>query len=544
MGGFRWVWTATEEGNWHPVTWLSHMLDVQVFGLHAGGHHFVSLLFHVANTSLLFLALREWTGAIWRSAFVAALFALHPLHVESVAWAAERKDVLSTFFGILALRAWTRHVRRPSRGGMISVAVLLALGLMSKPMLVTFPFVLLIMDFWPLGRWRGHLFPPTTLWLEKTSLFALAAVSGIVTYVVQSRAGAVAPIEHFAFVLRAANALVAYASYLAKTIMPTGLAVFYPHLSTLPAASKLIGAAAVVTAFSLLAIVGRRRHPALLVGWLWYLGTLIPVIGLVQVGAQSMADRYTYLPLVGFFIMMAWSLPGTATRRRTVRIALPAGVILFISTLAVISHRQAGYWRDGRRLFDHALAVTQRNFVAHLSLGNILLQSGDLAGASEHYREALALRPDLEDVHNQLGNVAFRQGRLPEAKLHYLEALAIRPGFATAQHNLGLVYLNEGKFDDAIARFREALLLRPDFADPLVLMGVAFEKLGRNEEAARNYRTAIGMRADYTDAYLKLAALQARMGDRGGARESYRAVLAFDPGSVAARTKLEALRED
>lgn len=381
--------------NWHPVTLLSHMLDVQLFGLNAAGHHGTSLLLHLVNVLLLFAVLREMTGAPGRSALVAALFAVHPTHVESVAWVAERKDVLSALFWILAMGAWTAWTRRPSIGRYLLVMLLMVLGLASKPMVVTLPFALLLLDLWPLDRlrlggWR--------LILEKLPLLALSAVSSLVTLRYQQTS--MVSLEILPWTFRLSNAAVSYAAYLGKTLLPRNLAVFYPIPLAIPA-WKVAGAVALLLAIAALAVfftVGRaRRSPWLLTGWLWFLGTLVPVIGLVQVGRQAMADRYLYLPSIGLFLALVWGIAEVA-RRRALRIAISAAALL---ALAIGTWRQTGTWKDSVTLYRHALAVTEDNYVAHVGLAKALTARQDWDGAAAQYRAALALRPEFREA--QLG---------------------------------------------------------------------------------------------------------------------------------------------
>ena len=377
----KWAWSSFYALNWHPLTWMSHTLDWRLFGPRPAGHHLTSLLLHVANTLLLFLVLVRATGATGRSAAAAALFGIHPLHVQSVAWVAERKDVLSTLFWMISMMAYVRYARAPSLPKYLVVAAAFALGLAAKPMLVTLPFALLLLDVWPLGRWgaRGARF----LLAEKLPLIALSAIFGAVTFAAQRSGGGIASAEVVPLGLRVSNALVSYVRYLGKTIWPRGLAIFYPHpLDTLPA-WQVLGAALFLTAVTLTAVRQRRGHPYLLFGWLWYVGTLVPVIGLVQVGAQAMADRYTYVPAIGVFVAACWGVAALLDRlmprrpaasRRWAAILGSAAVLL----LAVATRAEAGFWRDSRTLFEHALAATKNNYTAHTGLGSALAAKGSV----------------------------------------------------------------------------------------------------------------------------------------------------------------------
>ena len=395
--GLAWAMTAKVASNWHPLTMLSHMLDCQLFGLDPAGHHATSLLLHLANVLLLFAVLWRMTGAAGRSATVAALFAVHPTHVESVAWVAERKDVLSALFWILAMGAWARYARAPSAGRYLLVLLLMALGLMAKPMVVTLPFALLLLDVWPLDRlrlgWRRLL-------IEKLPLLALSAASSLITLRYQETS--LAPLGVVPWSLRATNALVSWAAYLGKLFLPRHLAVFYPIPLAIPA-WKVAGAALLLAAITALAVRWARREPWLLAGWLWFLGTLVPVIGLVQVGRQAMADRYTYIPSIGLFLAVVWSVAGLLREHRAA-LATAAGIVVL--ALAVTTRMQIGYWSDSATLFRHALAVTgDDNYLAHIGLGKALMGEKDWDGAAEQLRAALARYPYLIEARAGLAAV-------------------------------------------------------------------------------------------------------------------------------------------
>lgn len=402
--GFAWAWTANVANNWHPLTVLSHMLDCTLFGLNAAGHHGTSLLLHMANVLLLFEVLRRMTGAPWRSAAVAGLFAVHPLHVESVAWVAERKDVLSAFFWILAMGVWSRYARQPSVGRYLLVALMMTLGLMAKPMVVTLPFALLLLDVWPLRRMR-------TGWLivEKLPLLALSAAASLVT--IRYQTTSLVPLEILPWRVRLANAAISYAVYLGKTVLPRKLAVFYPIPIEIPA-WKAVGAAVLIFALTALALWRAREVPWLLVGWLWFLGTLVPVIGLVQVGRQAMADRYTYIPSIGLFLAVCWGLPALVANRRW-RAALAGATVLILLLLTAATWVQVRHWSNSVTLFRHALAVTRGNYVAHVALAKALASRRDWAGAAEHYRAALRMRPRLREARLGLEEALSKSGREP-----------------------------------------------------------------------------------------------------------------------------------
>jgi hypothetical protein len=397
-----WALTANVANNWHPLTLLSHQLDCQLFGLDPAGHHATSLLLHLANTLLLFAVLRGMTGAVWRSAIVAALFAIHPAHVESVAWVAERKDVLSALFWILAMAAWMGYARRPSLGRYLLVALTMVLGLMAKPMVVTLPFALLLLDVWPLER-RGLGWK--RLIAEKLPLLALSAAASLVTLRYQRTS--LAPLDLVPWSLRIANAAVSYAAYLGKLLLPRNLAVFYPIPLAIPV-WQVAGAAALLAGLTALAVWKARRAPWLLIGWLWFLGTLVPVIGLVQVGRQAMADRYTYLPSIGLFVAIVWEIAALAGKRRAILATAAAAIV---ALLAAGTWKQAGTWHDSVALYRHALAVTRGNYVSHVGLAKALVAKRDWKGAAEQYRAALALRPGLTEARAGLAAV-LRAGEL------------------------------------------------------------------------------------------------------------------------------------
>jgi len=461
----RWAFTSFEMGNWHPLTWLSHMADCQVYGLNPRGHHFTSIFIHIVNTVLLFLLFARMTGALWRSALVAALFALHPLHVESVAWVAERKDVLSTLFFLLALLAYVRYVERPGLARYLAVCGAFALGLMAKPMLVTLPCVLLLLDYWPLGRWGspavGRLSPGQMI-LEKAPLLAMALISCLVTISAQQAGEAVASLTGIPAWYRLGNALIAYASYVGKTAWPSGLVAIYPLPLQFPAGT-LAWSALLLGGVSALAVLLARRAPYLAVGWLWYLGMLVPVIGLVQVGSQAMADRYTYIPLIGLFIMAAWGISELTAGWRLRRGVLTTAAVLSLSWFSVGSWRQIGYWQDSVTLYTHTLKFTGDNYMAHLDMGNALADQGRLDDAIKHYRRALQLNPALGHARNNLGIVLARQGSAHEALDQFQQALNSTPNDPELHFNMGVVLAGLGRFDEAVRHFAEAVRLRPDF---------------------------------------------------------------------------------
>jgi len=481
--GLVWAFTRSHASNWHPVTWLSHMLDCQFFGLNSGMHHLNNLIFHTANTLLLFLVLGRMTGALWRSAFVSALFALHPLHVESVAWVAERKDVLSTLFWMLTMWAYVRYSERPSPTRYLLIFPFFILGLMSKPMLVTLPFVLLLMDYWPLGRLQstlpekgGKLKTPKLAVLrliaEKIPLFVLVALLSVVTFLAQEEA--VQSLDNFHLKARIANGLVSYAAYIRKMFWPNDLSIFYPYPQTLQLWQATASGFFLITMTILFVRMGKRR-PFILVGWLWYLGTLFPVIGLVQVGTHAMADRYTYIPLIGLFIMIAWGIPDLLGnwlyRKQVLRIS--AGLLLVI--LAVCTWLQVRYWKDSIALFTHAIDVTDDNWMAHNNIGFPLVQQGRNIEAIAHFSEAVRIKPDYAEAHVNLANSYGLEGRFEEAKQHFFDAIRINPDLADAYMNLGVIFARQGNLDKAINHFAAALRVNPDDATTRLYLNRALQ---------------------------------------------------------------------
>jgi protein O-mannosyl-transferase len=498
----RWAFTATESHNWHPLTWLSLQLDYQLYGLRPWGYHLTSLLLHSANTVLLFLVFRWLTGAVWPSALVAALFAVHPLHVESVAWVAERKDVLSTFFGLCALAAYAGYVQRPGLLRYLPVLLAMALSLMAKPMLVTLPGVLLLLDYWPLGRLRigepvlgNHrttphhppLAKPASLALvlgEKVPLVALAVASGVVTVYAQNKGGAIQTLENLSFALRAGNAVVSYVAYLALTLWPAGLAPFYPHPRANLPAWQVAGAAVLLAGLTALVLAYRRQRPYLAVGWFWYLGTLLPVIGLVQVGDQALADRYTYVPLIGVFLLAAWGLSDLVTHRPGWEKPAAAAAAVALLACAVLTWHQIAYWHDSRSLWEHALRVTVDNHVAENNLASAFLTGkGSVEEAEQHLRRAVELKPDFWTGYASLGIVLDTQGRLDEAIDCYSQSLALQPDQTKTRNNLGVALGKKGKMDEAIAQFDEAIRLDPNFTEGYQNLALALARAGRLDEA-------------------------------------------------------------
>jgi len=490
LKSIKWAFISTHAANWHPVTWLSHIIDCQLFGLNPAGHHFTNLLLHIANTLLLFWVLKDMTAAIWQSAFVAAAFALHPLHVESVAWISERKDVLSTLFWLLTMAAYVRYVRQRSVIRYIGTLFLFALGLMAKPMLVTLPFVLLLLDYWPLNRLSRK-----TIY-EKIPFFALSAVSSVVTFLAQRSGGAVAHIDLLPLSMRLANTPVSYVKYIGKMFWPTKLAVLYPYYGEKLSAWLVVTSVLALLAVTILVIRLASKHRYLPVGWFWYLGTLVPVIGLVQVGNQPLADRYTYIPLTGLFIII-WVLPELLAGRRYRKLLLGLSATSVLLVLSVCTFSQVGRWRDSITLFEHAIAVTSYNFAAHYNLGVALASQGRANEAINHYRQAIKIRPDHFEAYSNLGNLLSEQGKLDEAIDNYRRALEFKPDDAVAHYNLGILLAQQGKFSDAIDNFNQALKAKPDYAEAYNNLGNTLLALGRLDEAVACYRQALHFKPDW-----------------------------------------------
>ena len=558
-----WAFTSGYAYNWHPLTWLSHMLDCQLFGLNPGGHHLTNLMLHLANTLLLFLLLNRMTSSLYRSALVAALFALHPLHVESVAWVAERKDVLSTLFWMLTMWTYLLYVEHPRLGRYLLTLVVFTLGLMAKPMLVTLPCVLLLLDYWPLdrlalrqpedsinsGAQKGLSSSPQRSFLlrlfwEKVPFFVLAAVSSAVTFLVQQSSGAVKSVESFPLSIRIANGLVSYVSYIYKMIWPQHLAVFYPHQgSSLP--MWLAGAAGLLLlGISVAVMRAGRRHPYLAVGWLWYLGTLVPVIGLVQVGLQEMADRYTYVPLIGLFIMIAWGIPELTRGWRYGRVVLRMAAGSLLAVLMVCTWMQLRHWRNNETLFKHALNTTANNFLAHDSLGNTLAQQGKIGEAIDHYSAALRIKPDYMNSHTNLGIALLQRGDVEQAITHFSAVLRYQSDSPEAHNNLGLAVARQGYVDRAIDHYFTAIRLKPDYPQAYNNLGNALASQGKFDQAINHYSEALRIKPEYAEAHSNLANALASQGRFKEAIDHYSQALQINPDNFEAHNNLGVVLAD
>jgi tetratricopeptide (TPR) repeat protein len=540
--------------NWHPVTMMSHMLDCQLYGLNAGGHHLTNVLLHTGSVLLLFLVLRRLTGFLWRSAFVAAVFAIHPLHVESVAWVAERKDVLSGLFFLLTVWAYARYVEKQSRvegrassagGGSLAldprrwtldyclVLLFFALGLMSKPMVVTLPFVLLLLDYWPLNRLSG--FTPKVLFrlvAEKIPLLALSGAACVATMVAQKEIIMPEPVA-----LRIGNAVVSYVIYLRQMVWPTGLAVLYPYPRALPG-WEIALTAGLLAAISAGVFLGRQRRPYLLMGWLWYLGMLVPAIGLVQSGLRAHADRYTYQPQIGLYFALTWWVADLSVGWRHRREVLGAGCLIILAALIFSACTQTMYWRNSESLWTHTLACTSDNDVAHNDLGYALFQKGRMDEAILHFQTALRIKPDYALACYNLGNALLQKGRRDEAMIRFQEALQIKPDYAEAHDNLGNLLLQNGRVDEAMVHYQKALQIKPDSAEAHNNLGNALFQKGRVDEAIAQCLAALQIKPDYADAHDNLGNLLLQKGNADEAIAQFKQALEIKPGFPEALNNL------
>jgi len=521
-----WAFTSGYASNWHPVTWISHMVDVELFDLNPQGHHLINLLLHTTNACLLFLFLNKITGAAWRSVVVAALFAIHPLRVESVAWVAERKDVLSTCFALSTLLLYSWYVQKRTTWRYLAFFSCFVFGLMSKPMLVTLPFVLLLLDYWPLGRfapWGGdagdqppnpapHTLPLSALVKEKLPLLAAAILSSCVTMIVQ-RAEALHTLEITPLSFRIANALVAYLRYLGKTVWPTDLAVLYPLPQAIPPLHS-VGSALLLLLVSYCAFVFSRRRPYLLVGWLWFMGALVPVIGIVQVGLQSMADRYTYFPLIGIFIVVVWGVADLTERRPAWRIPLAVSTAGILAVLSTVTWSYERCWENSTTLFTHAIEVTSDNYYAHYMLGNAYYKDALFQDALTQFGRVLQLNPRFADASVNAGIIYAKQGNQAEAIKLFTTALTLKPGSYAVHYNLAVALQAQGKLEEAMIHYREVLRFDPENIGGHFNLGLALMDLKRCDEAIPHFSAAMRLKPGLEDARRYLQECQQQKGSR------------------------------
>ena len=529
-----WAFTTAHDPYWHPLTWISHMADVQIFGAGPAGPHVVNVVLHAANALLVFALFAQMTRRLWPSAAVAMLFAVHPQHVESVAWIAERKDLLCAFFGLLAMLAYVRYTHGRTVWRYVLVVVLFASGLMAKPMLVTLPIVLLLLDRWPLGRSE----PLRALIVEKLPLVALSIASTVVTVAIQSRVGATPSLEVHPLSVRISNAVVAYALYLLKTLWPSSLAAFYPLASGGPPPAMIAMAIAALLTISWLVFKFGRSLPYLPFGWWWFVLTLLPVIGLVQAGEQSRADRFTYLPLIGVFAIIAWGLGDVVASRRVSRtLATTVALAVFIA-LGVVAHAQTQTWRNSVTLWQRVVDVTPSSYLGYDNLGTALVHAGRDVDAVPHFRESIRLRPDFADPYNNLGLVLARHGQAREAEDAYRRAVLLNPTLAEAHNNLANLLAQAGNLAEALSHFDQAVRLQPDYADARSNYGNALASAGRFDDAAAQYEAALKLQPNLPDAENGLGAVRAQQGRDQEAITAYREAIRLQPSFMQARANL------
>ncbi len=587
----RWAFTTMYQANWHPVTWLSHMLDYLLFGSNPAGHHITSAMFHLANSLILFLLFNRMTGAVWKSFFVAAIFVTHPLHVESVAWVAERKDVLSTFFGLLTFWAYVQFTERSSWKWYILAILFFALGLMSKPMLVTLPFLMLLLDYWPLQRFGKGADSMDTrrksisksnninrtrsfikLVVEKTPFLLLAAASAVITYTAQQGGGAVSSFEILPLYVRFGNALTGFVKYIQKSVWPSGLAVFYPYSPDDITLWKTVVAAFLLIAITFWLLRSTKVKSYYSVGWLWFLGTLVPVIGIIQVGSQSMADRYMYLPMIGLNIIAVWGMWDLATKMSIGNRIVGAIGVSVIILFSLQGGRQVGYWQNNITLFEHAIEVTSGNYIAHNTLGFALAKQGKVTDAINQYNIALSIKPNYADAHNNLGNALFAEGQAREAIahftesikvnptlwiphynlanalaetgndsaaiLHYREVIRLNPGYPNVHNDLGIILSRNGSVEESLSELSEALRLNPAFTQAHYNVGIIFMDRGDTADAIAHFKEAVRLKPDYAEAHFYLGEALRSTGKTDLAIAQYKSAVSIAPTYLEARYKL------
>lgn len=553
--GLLWAFTTFDYGNWHPLTWVSHMADVEVYGLNAGDHHRTNALIHTAAALLLFLVFARMTRSVEASGLVALLFAIHPLHVESVAWVAERKDVLSGFFWVLTLSAYAWYVRKPTALRYLLVVLSFTMGLLSKPMVVTLPFVLMLLDYWPLQRLPGAMTvfnrqmsvggapmrdAVLRLVIEKIPLLLLSAASSVLTLVAQKEVGAVWSVDKMPIDVRLANALVSYAEYIRKTVWPVELAVLYPHPG-MPEAWKIGASALLLGAVTALAIRNMRKMPFLLVGWLWYLGTLVPVIGIVQVGSQAMADRYTYIPLIGFFIAVAWGAERLIVERPGWKTPFMVSSLAVLSVLMILARSQVETWQSSLTLFEKALAATKVNPLAHHNVGAFYLDQGDCQKAVPHFLEAIRMKENYAYPYHGLGVCASRQTPPTGALYFFGRALELDPHMTRALNDRGILYMKQGEFGSAAEDFEQALRIKPDHDAAHANLGLIYMSQGRLAAAETHLNEARRLNPDSAEVLNNLGLLCTRQGKIDDAAAWFRKALERVPGHPQIEKNLQIL---
>ena len=558
--GIIWAFTTGDAANWHPLTWLSLMLDCQLSlpgDPNPGMIHLVNVFFHLANTLLLFAVLKKMTGSLWPSTFVAAAFALHPMHVQSVAWIAERKDVLSTFFLLLTLAAYAGYVSRPSVFRYIAVLAAFAMGLMAKPMLVTLPFVLLLLDYWPLNRFmpqtvvlsgrQNRKFVPAadknqTLYhiiIEKVPFFALSVISSVITFLVQQSGGAVKNIDVIFLNDRIANAFLSYAEYMGKMIWPQNLAIFYPLRA---AASfpfgKVMMCALLLLGISFFVVRFGRNQRYLPFGWFWFVGTLIPVIGIIQVGSQAYADRYTYIPYIGLFVMIAWGLSQLLSKWPPQKIVFGLSIVIVLTTLGICAHQQVNCWNNSVTLFSHAIKVTQNNYIAYYNLGMAYSKLGRQLEAIDAFKRAIKIKPYYAEAYYNLGFACSNLGRQQEAVEAFRQVVRIKPDYAEAHNTLGLACSKLSHYQEAIEAFRQVVRITPDNAEAHYNIGVAYAMLGRWREAIEAFGQTIRIKPYYAEAHNNLGVAYGKLGRGTEAIDAYKQAVKIKPDYAEAHCNL------
>lgn len=555
--GLKWAWGSAEFQNWHPLTWMSHLLDGELFGLNPAGHHAGNVLLHAINSMLLFLLLRKMTGACWRSFVVAALWGVHPLRVESVAWVAERKDVLSAFFWMLTTWAYVWYVKtvnvsvpspKAPRAKTSKIQLyyslsltLFALGLLAKPTLVTLPFTLLLLEYWPLRRWPQISL--VRLLLEKVPFVILSLADSMVTYFVQQRGGAVTPIDTLSVPARIANGLVSYVRYLGKTVSPMDLSIIYPHPGHWRVVA-VVAAGIFLAVLTLVAIWRRQQMPYLIIGWFWFLGTSIPMIGLIQVGLQSMADRYTYVPSIGLLVAMVWGAAKLSESWRHQSAFAWAFVVIVLSGCIVITLRQISYWKDSKALFGHAMNVTSRNWAAAAYLAKELQSRSEIDQAIAMYQESIKINPYHSEIRYGLADLLANRQRFDEALEQYRQAAAEDAGDFYPHEQMGGILQNFGRLDEAIDQYNQVIQLKPEFADAYSNLGNCYGMKGDSDNAIRCFAQAVKLRPDSAQNHRELGIGLANKGRWDEAIDQFQQALQLDPSDTQAQANLNSALQD